>query len=134
MSINGSISVNALFHDTDGTTSLKIVSLKSSEEYTTGKVAVVSGTVGTNAAAIYYTNTAYKDASGSAVSFTTVQRIAFSASPLAYLDAAAALGGGDIVLASRSNQVTLIDAREGIQSFVYTTAGTASYTLVLYGT
>lgn len=134
MSINGSISVSAMFHDTDGTASLKIVSLKSSDEYTTGKVAVVSGTVGTNSATIYFSNTAYKDASGSAVSFATVHRLAFAASPLAYLDAAAALGGGDNVLASRSNQVTLIDAREGGQSLVYTTAGTASYTLVLYGT
>jgi len=134
MSLQGTISVNALFHDKDGTASLKIVSLKSSDEYTTGKVAVVSGTVGTNAATIYHSNTSYKDASGSAVSFATVHRIAFSATPLAYLDAAAALGGGDNVLVSRSNQATLIDAREGVQSLVYTTSGTASYTLVLYGT
>jgi hypothetical protein len=114
--------------------SLKTITLQESTEYTTGKVAVVSGTVGTNAATIYFSNTAYKDASGSAVSFVTAHRLAFAASPFAYLDAGAAIGGGDNVLASRLNEVTLIDAREGGSATVYTTSGTASYRLVIYGT
>jgi hypothetical protein len=44
MAIDGRINVDVLFHDTDGTTSLKVVSLEDSTAYTTGKVAIVTGT------------------------------------------------------------------------------------------
>ena len=40
MSIEGSINVSALFHDRDGTTAMKVLSLRSSDEYTTGKVRI----------------------------------------------------------------------------------------------
>jgi hypothetical protein len=44
MAIDGRINVDVLFHDTDGTTSLKVVSLEDSTAYTTGQVAIVTGT------------------------------------------------------------------------------------------
>jgi hypothetical protein len=135
--VSGTISVNVEFRDTTtsiGVQSLKTVTLREATEYTTGKVAIVTGTVGTASATISFNSTAYKNAAGSAVSFSQVQRLAFSASPLAFLDVAAALGGGDAVLVSRQNEATLVDARQSGSANVYTTAGTASYTLVLYGT
>jgi len=80
MAINGRINVDVLFHDTDGTTSLKVVSLEDSTEYTTGKVAIVTGTVGTAAVAISTQPSSYKDASGSLVSFSSVERVVFLSS------------------------------------------------------
>ena len=135
--VSGTISVNVEFRDTTtstGVQSLKTVTLREATDYTTGKVAIITGTAGTAAATIVFNSTAYKNAAGSAVSFSQVQRLAFSASPLCFLDAAAANGGGDNVLVSKQNEATLIDARDGGQVLVYTTAGTASYTLVFYGT
>jgi len=135
--VSGTISVNVEFRDTttsSGVQSLKTITLREATEYTTGKVAIVTGTVGTASATISFNSTAYKNAAGSAVSFSQVQRLAFSASPLAFLDVSAALGGGDAVLVSRQNEATLVDARESGSAIVYTTAGAASYTLVLYGT
>ena len=48
MSIDGRISVDALFHDRSGER-LKVLSLASSTGYTTGKAIVVTGTASTAA-------------------------------------------------------------------------------------
>jgi hypothetical protein len=137
MSIEGRIAVDVSFADSatsSGVQSLKKISLTDTTSYTTGKVAIVTGTIGTAITNINFSSVSYKNASGSDVSFSKVQRIAFSATPLAFLDSAAAVGGGDNVLVSQHNEATLVDGREGGQVSIYTTSGTASYTLVLYGT
>lgn len=130
MSIDGNISVNVLFHDTDGTTSLKVVSLESSTAYTTGKVAVQTGTVGTTAITIDRDPTSYKDATGNIVSIGTIQRIAFCAHPFATI----CDDVGRIMLASSNRQVAISNDAGGTFNAIKTTAGTASYTIVLYGT
>ena len=138
MSIEGRVSVDVSFSDIDNssnTQSLKRISLVDTTSYTTGKVAILSGTVGTSSVAISISPTTYRDASGAAVSFTNgLSRIAFAATPLAFLEIGQALGGGDNVLASRSSQAIVADGEGTGAPLVYTTAGTASYTLVLYGT
>ena len=138
MAINGRINVDVLFHDTDGTTSLKVVSLEDSTEYTTGKVAVVTGTCGTTlVTAASVAPSTYRDASGSIVSFSAVTRAAFSATP-----AARALQEGS---ANTSPRLFSADGQVAVCNMdpteindadwqVQTTAGTASYTLVFYGT
>jgi hypothetical protein len=134
MALNGRINIDVLFHDTDGTTSLKVVSLEDTTEYTTGKVAIVTGTVGSASQAI--TTTGYSDAAGQAVSFSAVSRIALQSSgrEVRYLvspspeviglvsEGVVASGSIPAVFAALTNHR------------VRTTAGTASYTLVLYGT
>lgn len=79
MAISGTISVSALFHDTDGTTAINVVSLRSSDEYTTGKVAIVTGTVGTTAVSLWGPGGigfgGYRDAAGDLVSIVQVTRI-----------------------------------------------------------
>jgi hypothetical protein len=129
MAINGRINVDVLFHDTDGTTSLKVVSLEDSTEYTSGKVAVVTGTVGTSEVTVYVSGvTDYKDAAGDAVTISNIQRLAYKASGqrVRFYDGfAERYASGDVV------NVTQV---EGVSMSVQTTAGTASYTLVLYGT
>ena len=52
MTVSGRLSVDALVHDTTGTTSFKALSLESSESVTSGKGALVPGTCGTTAVSI----------------------------------------------------------------------------------
>ena len=132
MAIDGRINVDVLFHDTDGTASLKVVSLEDSTAYTTGKVAIVTGTCGTATVTINVAPSTYRDASGALVSLASVQRIAFAATPAANIDTGQRTSGGDNVITSRNGQITIVDVPS--VDWVYTTAGTASYTLVLYGT
>lgn len=135
MAIDGRINVDVLFHDTDGTASLKVVSLEDSTSYTTGKVAVVSGTVGTSGVTISTVpvSPAYRDATGAVVSFANVSRIAFQASR-----DCTATDGDDASSRVRSRgSVVLTDwayAGSTIEVGPLFTSGTASYTLVLYGT
>ena len=137
MALDGRITVDALFHDTDGTASLKVVSLEDSQEYTSGKVLIVTGTCGTTAlTATSVAPSTYRDASGSIVSFTAVTRAAFSATPAARaLQEGSASDAPRLFSAGGSVAVSDMNPEEDNQSdwFVQTTAGTASYTLVLYG-
>jgi len=137
MALDGRITVDVLFHDTDGTASLKVVSLEDSQSYASGKVAIVTGTCGTALiAAASVAPSTYRDASGSIVSFTAVTRAAFSATPAARaLQEGSAEDAPRLFSAGGSVAVSDMDPEEDNQSdwFVQTTSGTASYTLVLYG-
>lgn len=140
MAIDGRINVDVLFHDTDGTASLKVVSLEDSAAYTTGKVAIVTGTVGTAVSTIYEAGvpTTYKDSAGNAVTFTSgpsVTRLAFSSDKRVEFFVSAS----DARLSSENNRVAMTcllgGGADAITAQAMTgTAGTASYTLVLYGT
>jgi hypothetical protein len=132
MAIDGRINVDVLFHDTDGTTSLKVVSLEDSAAYTTGKVAIVTGTVGTTEVSVSISPGTYRDASGAIVNFTSVSRFAFAATP----GGIASKEGDDAKVVSRDGQVAIASPLYSSADafFVYSIAGTASYTLVLYGT
>jgi hypothetical protein len=135
MSIEGRIAIDVNFADSSdatGVQSLKKISLVDTSSYSSGKVVIVTGTCGTATVNISVAPSAYRDASGSLVSLASVQRIAFSATPAANVDTGRRFNGGDNVLTSRNGQVSVVDVPS--VSFVYTTAGTASYTLVLYGT
>lgn len=135
MSIEGRIAVDVSFADTatsSGVQSLKKITLVDTTAYATGKVAIVTGTCGTAAVTISTTPTVYRDSSGALVSFAALERVAFSATPSATVDVQQRGAGGDNYITSRSGQVAVVDTPA--VTFVYTTAGTASYTLVLYGT
>lgn len=135
MSLEGRIAIDVNFADSSdatGVQSLKKVSLVDTTSYSSGKVALITGVAGTATAAIATSPTVYKDASGAAVSFSTIERVAFSANPAASIDTTQRISGGDNVISSRNGQVTVVDVPS--VTMVYTTAGTATYTLVLYGT
>lgn len=130
MSIRGRIAVDVQFADDDasgGAQSLKTLTLQDATEYTTGKVAIVSGTVGTAGVTVSPSALAYRDASGQTVSMTltrlvmqspTLCRVSTSGVTAWSLDGAPAVSS-----VQASSSVVLA-----------TTAGTASYTMVLYGT
>lgn len=134
MALNGRVSVDVVFQDTVGTASLKVVSLQESDEYKTGKVAIVTGTCGTAGASIYWQpmSPEYKDASGSNVSFTAVSRVMFQCSRAC----TATDPDGQANCVRSSGNVSVSDWQpEGYNIDINPqfTSGTASYTLVLYG-
>lgn len=135
MSLEGRIAIDVAFSDSTsstGTQSLKRLVLTSTDAYTSGKVALVSGTCGTAAVAIAVAPSTYKDSSGAAVSFATVTRFAFAASAAAVCSEAAGAG----VAISGGSRVAVCDSRNGGTAGFNVSAysGTASYSLVIYGT
>jgi hypothetical protein len=132
MALNGRINVDVLFHDTDGTTSLKVVSLEDSTEYTSGKVAVVTGTVGVAPVTVLQAgDTTYRDASGQVVSFGT----AATSVAAAFVKVSA----DNILLSDGSNSLFIVKdfptaiKPQGSTITLQSPGPTASYTLVFYG-
>jgi hypothetical protein len=78
MSIEGRINVDVLFHDTNGTNAINVVSLQRSKEYATGKVAIISGTASNSPAVVYLPQNGigYRDATGEIVTFSSVAALA----------------------------------------------------------
>jgi hypothetical protein len=133
MALDGRITVDVLFHDTDGTASLKVASLEDSQEYTSGKVAIVTGTAGTSGVTVYSggtTTPAYRDASGSIVSFSDVSRVALLGTPAVQISEP----GPGRVSARSSGELAIVSCFDSPGTIsVASDSGTASYTLVLYG-
>jgi len=133
--VSGSISVNVEFRDTTtsaGVQSLKTIALRGATEYTSGKVAIVTGTAGTTQVVVNVApQSPYKNAAGNVVSFTSVLRFAFSAtgSPATCFDA------NGPALRSSGGRVSVSDAYPADDGFaIAAESGTCSFTLVLYGT
>jgi hypothetical protein len=79
MSLDGRVNVDVLFHDLNGTSAIKVVTLNQSQEYPDGKVAVITGTAGT--ASITFGaigQTTYRNAAGEAVLMDSVERVIFT--------------------------------------------------------
>lgn len=132
--VRGRIAVDILF--TDSTTSsdeqsLKTLTLQDATEYTTGKVAIVTGTCSTATDILVSVYTpGYTNSSGQSVSFTSISRVAFQASRPARLFV------GLTSFGNSSGNVSINDYEQpfgGTHFNPRTTAGTASYTLVIYG-
>jgi len=125
MSLDGFISTSALFHDKDGTTTLKVTDLASYENYTSGKIAFVTGTCGTAAVTFDLTDMQYVMADGTTVgwsSVSSVKKVAFSADPVANLTGSAGLRS--LKMASSESNVSLSEIPEG--SYAY--GGSPDYT------
>jgi len=137
--VSGSISVNVEFRDSttsSGVQSLKTIALRDTTEYTTGKVAIVTGTAGTAAVSFINLDNLYRNATGNLVSIATPLRLAFSWSGSNYrtlLD----LSDTAFALKSRSGSAAVTDingAVAGIDADLQAGDGTGTYTIVLYGT
>jgi uncharacterized protein with ACT and thioredoxin-like domain len=78
MSLDGRVNVDVLFHDVNGTSAIKVVSLNNSVEYPDGKVAVITGTAGIAYKSLgTLSQTTYRNAAGEAVLMDSVDRIVF---------------------------------------------------------
>jgi hypothetical protein len=126
MSVEGRITVDALFHDADGTASLKVLSLESSMTFDAGVVAVVSGTAGTATAVV--STASYRNAAGETVSLAAT-RLAFVSDNEAHCQAA----GNRPALFTSGGQVAVTKMPAGTLFYVFTTAGTATYRLLMWG-
>lgn len=131
MSIEGTITVSALFHDKDGDNRLKIAALRNATEYTSGSVAVVSGTAGISGTTINLADLGYRDASGATASYSSPTFLVLLGTPAAR---AFEFGVGRISLFSSGGIAACgCPSSSGMSSFsVTTTSGTASYTLLVY--
>jgi len=79
MTLDGRVNVDVLFHDVNGTSAIKVVTLNNSQEFPDGKVAVITGTAGT--AGITFGSigqTTYRNAAGQAVLMDSVERVIFT--------------------------------------------------------
>ena len=140
MSVEGRISVDVVFHDTDGTNAINVVTLAKSDAYPSGIVQYLSGTAGTAAFSFGESSfqgvggTTYRNAAGQEVS-SGARRIAFSWSggtgdirDLSEIESSAFLlrsANGEVAVCSHLGNATL-------QMSSCDTTGT--YTLVVYGT
>ncbi len=131
MSIDGRITVDALFHDRSGER-LKVLSLASSTGYTTGKAIVVTGTAGTAGSVITYAD--YRDASGGFALLGNPAHIAFSWS------GASLASVEDIDLEqwrfwSKNNVVAVSQISTATEPLIQVLpeSGTGTYTIVMWG-
>jgi hypothetical protein len=136
MSIEGRIAVDVGFSDStsaSGVQSLKRIALTSTDSYSSGKVAVISGTASTQAVTIPVNPSTFRNANGAIVSFTSsISRVAFKSSgPAAVSDPSS-----DTVVPCDGNSVSVfsLEGNQGEDLRVQATSGTVSYTIVIYGT
>jgi hypothetical protein len=137
MSVSGRIAIDVEFTDktsVDGAQSLRTIALRDANEYTTGKVAVVSGTVGTAQQSISLVG--IRDASGQEVTFSAVTRVAMQTSGVQVRYLLSSLP--EVVALAASDEMSVGNVLPAFPNLtnhrLRTTSGTASYTLVLYGT
>jgi hypothetical protein len=139
MSVEGRISVDVVFHDTDGTNAINVVSLRKSDSYPAGSVQYLSGTAGTAAFSfgegefVGVGGTTYRNAAGQLVE-SNAKRIAFSWSG----------GAGDIrdlsendssafLLRSVNGEVAVCSHNGNTNLAMSACSTTGTYTLVVYG-
>jgi hypothetical protein len=139
MSVEGRISVDVVFHDTDGTNAINVLTLQKSDSYPSGTVQYLSGTAGTAAFSFGeggfqgVGGTTYRNAAGQEVT-SDAKRIAFAWSggagdirDLLENDSSAFLlrsVNGEIAVCSHSGPASLV---------MSSCATTGTYTLVVYG-
>lgn len=141
MSIDGRITVDCLFHDKDGTTAIKVVSLEKTSSHDTGKVAFLAGTLSTTEVTLLTNGvTTYRNAAGSTVAFEYVRSVAFSysgsgANGNAYLTMRE--DGADLLtFSSREGKPSVCQGRSAYLPQIVLSAegeGTGTYTIILHG-
>lgn len=131
--VRGKISIDVQFADSTtsaGVQSLKTITLQDTTEYTSGKVAIVTGTVGTATQGV--DTSRYLNASGNPVTFSTISRIALQSPTQVRLSS-----GFSLLAVSKNNQLSITSNVLNNDSpgtlVLNSFSGTASYTLVLYG-
>lgn len=125
--IHGSISVDISFTDSTAgevTAALKRLNLREGSEYTTGKVAIESGTVGTTVQFLAYGD--YRDSGGNLQNLTPA-RFAFRATPGARI-----INDFGHELSESRDNICVDNWRDHVA--IRTTAGTATYKMIVYGT
>ena len=131
MSINGRISIDAIFHDTDSTASINVLSLNESQEYSSGVVAVITGTASGVQQNLPVSPTTYRNAAGNLVEVGNLFHVVLKSN------------SGTVVYADLVNSVVVPPGKTasfatdfpftGDDISIYADGGTASYTIILIG-
>lgn len=131
MTIEGRISVDALFQDKDGGNRMKVAALQISKDYTTGTVAVVTGTANTSGTLINLATIGYRNAAGETATYSSPTAIVLMGTPAARITEQ---GASRISLFSSGGVAACgCPSSGGLSSFsVAATSGTVSYTLLIY--
>ena len=142
MSIEGRIALDIGFTDLHTAASVQTaqrIALAQSDSYTSGKVAIVTGTMTTAGTTVSVSPVpGYVDAAGQSVSFDTVERVAYQSTKDSHLTDVSTT----CRLRSRTGEIAVggISAGAGDSLTIARTtaltwsAGTATYTVFLYGT
>ena len=134
MAVSGTINVSLSFLDSSSSTGVeaeKKVSLSSAHTYTTGVVAIVTGTVGTAVQTIDLSSLGYRNAAGELVTISEIDHAGFRSDNEAYvhfIDVDVRLHSTDNYLATSC----IHNTDDTVQ--VFTTAATATYSLLMHGT
>jgi hypothetical protein len=141
VSVSGQFSLSLQFSDSTTATnlsSLKSIALAEETDYSTGKVAIVSGTIGTSSVSVWggsavsLNGQTYRNAAGNEVSLSLVSRVWFQNAS----SQAAILADEDLQLwslLSKNNEVMVSGNNGGTSIGARALSGTASVTVVLYG-
>lgn len=145
MAINGTININLSFLDSssgDSGNVEKKLSLASSDVVSSGKVAIVSGTIGTSNLTIECQPTSYRDSSGDLVSFGTIRKVAL------YSSRSARLIDGQTEYPAYGTRIVESDGDVVVSRYVSSggfgvgpkleidpgySSGSANYTVLIYG-
>ena len=140
MSVDGFISSSALFHDKDGTTTLKVVSLASADSYSSGMVAIASGTCGTSVSTVDFSQYKKPDGTDFDVNYiSSVLRLAFTSDNPAKMTTAGNIAA--MTVGANRNEVSIV-TNPGFSGLVPATppvvqvaavSGTANYSVILLG-
>jgi hypothetical protein len=131
MSVEGRISVDVVFHDTDGTNAINVVSLQSSTQYTTGKVAVITRTVSSGTITLDWAD--YRDAQGQPVSIGNPTRLSLKHSGLCTVTQTDDNGGRELRFVSLLGEPIVVPVNPSYSIQVQTVGGSATLTAVVYG-
>lgn len=134
MSIEGRIAVDVGFSDSttaSGVQSLKRIALTSTDSYSSGKVAVVSGTAGAQLQTIAVAPSTFRDSAGGLVSFSSISRVAFKSSGQATLSDSST--GASVPCDANAVSVFSPFGNQGDNLQIEAPSGTVSYTIVIYG-
>jgi len=132
VSADGRITIDALFHDRDGTAAISVLSLGSTVSVTGGIVSVVDGVASTDATLV--DGSGYRDASGSLVMFGSHELFVVSATGTISVTSVAAPDGLPGVNVADGVSVLQNPAGGGADGlYVSTFSGTARYSIMFIG-
>jgi hypothetical protein len=131
MSVEGRISVDVVFHDTDGTNAINVLTLQSSTQYTTGNVAVITRTVSSGTITLDWAD--YRDAQGQPVSIGNPTRLSFKHSGLCTVTQTDDNGDRELRFVSLLGEPIVVPVNPSYSIQVQTVGGSATLTAIVYG-
>lgn len=131
MTLEGRVTVDALLHDKEGSTDLRVISLAKSWSIGAGRIAgFVTGTLAATQTASIDFNSGLRDAAGNVLSFENVGRVVFSWSG----GYSRVLGGDSFSVQSINGELATSACDEAAPLTIGQGSDTGTYSIVFIGT